>query len=171
MLHLRWSGNTAKQEALNVQRKRRQILREGGEFEPFKMLIGAVFALLVLTIIVSAIQSFEQFRTKISIEKFYSGLQNATNQPNGQLLVIDNVFFEVDTIFAANSIARNIGLKEGCLELDASRPAFENPSRQLVKMLSNAETSVFARCRTNESGGNPACEVSCCVSFGEQSCA
>lgn len=146
-------------------------MAEKGEFEPFKMLIGAVFALLVLTIIISAINSFQQFREKVSLEKFYEGIRNAANQPNGHVLKVENVFFKDGTIFVANSIARQTGLKDKCvlLEADPFNPFFES-DYDSITITFKTETNVFTQCYSNQIiTGNPNtdCEIACRVSFGE----
>ncbi len=144
-----------------------------GEFEPFKMLIGAVFALMVLTIILSAIQFFSTWRTSVSYEKFYTGLQNAVEQPNGEFLSINNVFFEKDTVFNNRGIGERIGLASDCIEISAPRfsnPSFEVAGTNAITMKSAIETDVFARCYTNTTTGTPniACEVSCQIFFAEK---
>ena len=68
-------------------------LNSKGEFEPFKLLIGAITSLLILTIIISTINYFQSLEIDISTERFYSGMKNAVNQPNGSLLVAENVVF------------------------------------------------------------------------------
>ncbi len=139
-----------------------------GEFEPFKMMIGAIFALMILTIIISAIAAFDQWRLIISKDKFYTGLRNAVQQPNGDQFVINDIFFDKGDGFAANSIAKNIGLKEGCLVLDAyPSTTYAFTGGQSLEIRSRVLTNVYSCCRTNINSGNENCEISCTVSFAK----
>ena len=148
-----------------------KLHNERGEFEPFKMMIGAIFALMILTIIISAIAAFDQWRLVISKDKFYTGLRNAVKQPNGDQFVINDIFFDKGEGFSANSIAKNIGLNEGCLALDAypsTTYIFSNTqSNQSLEIRSRVQINVYSCCRTNLNGGNPNCEISCTVSFAK----
>lgn len=149
-------------------------ISSAGEFEPFKMMIGAIFALMVLTIIISAISAFDQWRLTISKDKFFNGLRNAVQQPNGDMFLVENIFFDKGESYSANSIAKIIGLKEGCLEMRAYHSPntyrFQNnEGNQSLEILTRIETDVFACC-TIESlpQSGEGCETKCIVSFAKK---
>jgi len=85
------------------------LLNSRGEFEPFKLLIGAVTALLILTIIVSTINYFDSLELDISTERFYTGVKNAVNQPNDSVIAVAGVVMDKGMILSGgSSLLRNI---------------------------------------------------------------
>lgn len=137
-----------------------------GEFEPFKMLIGAIMALVVLVIILAAIEFFNTFNASVSTELFYTGLRNAIEQPNGKTLVIKNLRFESGTVFTASSVSRQVGLATECLYFKLP----PGTSQTSVQMENSVEINAFSVCYTNEStecdSFDSSCQVCCYVGFG-----
>lgn len=142
---------------------------QSGEFEPFKMLIGAIMALLVLVIILSAIEFFENFQVTISTERFYTGLSTAVKQPNGKTLKMENLQFAPNTILTTSSVSRSVGLSEECLEFVApqNRSSIISNNPSSIHVTTQLELDAFAVCYTNEFNEFPdTCQVGCRVGFG-----
>ena len=97
-------------------------LNRKGEFEPFKLLIGAITSLLILTIIISTINYFQALEIDVSTERFYSGMKNAVNQPNGSLLVAENIVFTQGRPISSRELAQQAGLEDKCIEMQAHNP-------------------------------------------------
>jgi len=135
--------------------------QSGQAFEPFNLLIGAIFALTVLVIIISAVNYFDNERIKISQQRFYDGLANAVKSPNKETIVISEVQFQNDASFSAKSLGNSIGLDESCVAIEAG-PGFEITD-STVKAKSSIRTNIYVRCFTGEK-----CEINCEISFGKE---
>ncbi len=136
----------------------------GQAFDTYRLLLGAIMGLLVLLIILGAVSYFEGLRVDVSRQRFFDGLKNAANQPNGDTLELGGIYFLKDSRFSSKTLARNIGLAEECVAFsDNGAPGF-TIGPELAKVDEQLVASVFVRCETNYSG---ACEIGCEISFGE----
>ena len=131
-------------------------------FEPFKMMIGAVFAMLILVIIIGSVNYFQTLRADISTHRFYDGLGGAVKQPNGEILLVSDLQFAEGTAFSSNGLGKVVGLDGECIEFVDSGSAFE-VTDSVAKTKSALIADVFFRCKANE----PDCEIFCEISFGE----
>ena len=131
-------------------------------FEPFKMMIGAVFAMLVLVIIIGSVNYFQTLRADISTQRFYDGLGGAVRQPNDSVLLVSELQFAEGTTFSSKGLGKVVGLEGECIEFVDSGSSFEI-NGSIAKTKSALITDVFFRCKANE----PDCEIFCEISFGE----
>ena len=140
------------------------IGQKGQAFEPFKMLIGAIMALAVLVIIISAINYFEELRLNVSEQRFYDGLSNAARQPNGSPLIIEDVQFQRGDTFSSNSLGKSMGLASECVSFGQSNsPVFE-ASPTSVTIRETIVANVVVTCDVSDSD---ICEIECSLSFEE----
>lgn len=137
---------------------------KGLMFEGYRMLIGAIVALLILTIIVGAINYLSQLEFDISMQRFFSGLESAVKQPNGDILYIDGARFEKGAAFSRSSLAGRMGIAGECVEFDTPDSPFRL-TEYAVHVEENAKTDVYIRCETDFSGS---CPVGCIISFGRE---
>ena len=131
-------------------------------FEPFKMMIGAIFAMLILVIIIGSVNYFQTLRADISTQRFYDGLGGAVKQPNNQVLLVRDLQFSEGIAFSSNGLGKVVGLDGECIEFVDSGSAFE-VTDSVAKTKSALITDVFFRCNVNEGS----CEIFCEISFGE----
>jgi len=134
------------------------------------MLIGAIFALLVLVIILGSINYFEQLGQDVSNSRFFTGLQNAVRQPTGRVLVVENIQFETDTQYTSSSIGRSMGLDSECVEFAPSDSSSIEINLTSVKIKQAAVTDVFILCNNKKNPestcASSSCEICCKLSFG-----
>jgi len=142
--------------------------QRGQAMAAYRLLIGAILAALILTIIVSAIIYLDQFKVDISNQRFYKGLASATEQPNGKTLAISGLTFG-ETSFSSKALSRQMGMAEECVSLSAKNsPFFNNPDERVVEIMQRLSTTVYARCSVSDLGYcDPDCEICCEVKFGE----
>lgn len=151
-----------------------QVVNQRGEFEPFKMLIGAIMALVVLTIILSAIDFFGSWTVNVSTERLYTGIRNAVQQPNGKPLAINGLAFEAGSIYSASSVGRQVGLEPECVNFyGPDNYSSISVESKTVSVNNKFETSVYAVCFTNDSidsfcNGDSVCEVCCEIYFATE---
>ncbi len=147
-------------------------LNQHGEFEPFKLLIGAITSLLILTIIISTINYFQALEIDVSTERFYSGMKNAVNQPNGSLLVAEKIVFTEGRAVSSRELAQQAGLEDECIIMQAHNPSVFSveATGKNVRVLERVQTEVYIQCFSNLSPDtpNPLCQVSCNVSLGSK---
>ena len=137
----------------------------GVMFEGFRMLIGAIIALLILIIIVSAVQYFSEEKYRISMHRFYTGIETASAQPNGTAFAIENLTLAPGTAFSEDALARMMGLTDGCVDFDSAGSAFKE-GLGTVEVVQSVESTVYVKCETNTLSGS-GCTVECIVSFGK----
>lgn len=134
------------------------------------MLIGAVFALLVLGIILGAINYFQQLDQDVSNNRFFTGLQNAVRQPTGSVLVVKDLQFKADTQYTSSSIGRSIGLDSECVEFVPSDSSSIETDSTSVKINQASVIDVFVLCNNKINAENTcsdsSCEICCKLSFG-----
>ena len=131
-------------------------------FAPFRMLIGAVMALLILVIIIGAINYFEDLRVNVSRQRFYDGLNNAINQPNETILRVEDAQFTEGTTFSTLGLSKRSGLESECIEfIDTDSPTFLVED-DLLTIKENVLTDIFIKCETE----NGSCVIFCELSFG-----
>ncbi|MEK6957651.1 MAG: hypothetical protein AABW99_01590 [archaeon] len=141
-------------------------------FEVYRLLIGAIIALLILVIIVGAINYFDNLTIDVSRQRFFSGLSNAVDQPNGESLMIENVVFRRGEAFTSRALALQMGIGENCIEFAGSDSSGISMGDGIVTVKEKLKTDVFVKCETN-SQDNPAmavpsgCEIACEIGFGE----
>lgn len=140
--------------------------QKGQAFEPFNLLLGAVFALTVLVIIISAINYFDGLKVDVSTQKLFQGLVSASKQPNKDTFTITQVQFKKDNELGKRAMSLQMGLKEECLQvIDSRAPGFEF-DEAFVRPKYDITTNVYARCSTNKDPFVSDCEISCQVSVG-----
>jgi hypothetical protein len=150
------------------------VFREkSGQFEPFKLLIGAITALLILTIIVSTINYFQGLEVDISTERFYSAVKNAVNQANGSLLVAENVVLTSGSTISSRGLAQQAGFQDQCIVLQADNPRvfLVDVEGKKINVLERVQTEVYVQCYSNTSADAPnpsECQISCKVSLGSK---
>ncbi len=91
--------------------------QKGQAFEPFNLLLGAIFALMVLVIIVTTISYFEELNTQASREKMAIGFQSAAKQPNKNEIEIKEIKITKGSIFSPKSLSKYFGISEECIEI------------------------------------------------------
>lgn len=133
----------------------------GQAFEPFNMLIGAIVALTILTIIISAITYFDQKRIEVSWEKLNDGYRNAVRQPNGSPLLVKDVLLEKGMRIAPRQVSLAMGIGTECVEVDTGGTAGLVQSNELIEVKERLLTSALVTCNTTSSN----CEIECTVSF------
>tara|TARA_Y100000310_G_scaffold131592_1_gene130770 strand:+ start:633 stop:1061 length:429 start_codon:yes stop_codon:yes gene_type:complete len=131
-------------------------------FAPFRMLIGAVMAMLILVIIIGAIDYFDGLEITVSRQRFYDGLNNAINQPNETILQVEDAKFSEGTTFSTLGLSKISGLESECLEfVDTDSPTFLVED-DLLTIREKVLTDVFIKCETE----NGSCVIFCELSFG-----
>ncbi|MEM4363913.1 MAG: hypothetical protein QXU92_04015 [Candidatus Diapherotrites archaeon] len=144
-----------------------KIGQKGQAFEPFNLLLGAIFALMVLVIIISAISYFDNLNIEASKQKIISGLQAATKQPNKNQIEIKEVKIRKDSVFSPKSLSEVLGISKECIEIVPNKYKAIEYSKENAIVLSEITTNIYARCSTNVEPFISDCEISCQISFGE----
>lgn len=139
--------------------------KKGQAFAVYKLLIGAIIALLILIIIIGAINYLEGLKFDISRQRFVTGLQQAVGQPNEDIFKIENVMFREGVIYSTASLGRVMSLNEECIELDCAETAAFDLEGDAVRIKQEILTSVYIQCRTTDCVTD--CDICCIVSFGK----
>lgn len=137
---------------------------KGQAFEPFKMLIGAIIALLILVIIMTSISYFENLEDTISHNKLYRGFVNAVNQPNGSVLLIRNLQFKEGYLYTNNGIGETMGIDSSCVEFIDNDISSVTVSSESVRINDGMIANVYVRCNVSFDYD---CEIICEISFVE----
>ena len=134
--------------------------QRGQAFASYRLLIGAIMALLILAIIVGAITYLRTLESDISAQKLAQGVANAVKQPNGRILKLNDLALAQGG-YSANVFSRAMNLDEECVYVDAVGSTFESTGDAVI-VKHRTKASVYARCDI----GSGACEIQCEVRFG-----
>ncbi|HLC36769.1 MAG TPA: hypothetical protein VJK05_04150 [archaeon] len=141
---------------------------KGQEFAGYKMMIGAIIALFVLIIIVSAVSYFDELRTTISSNLILDGVKAAYKSPNGDVIKKTNVTFKEGS-YSKRFFGASIELDEQCIELKAARISgielSSNESAVIVK--ANLVNDFYAKCLQGAECKS-SCKTCCTFSIGEE---
>ena len=137
--------------------------QRGQAFEAYKLLIGAILALLILLIILGAIQQLRGLEDKISHNKLVQAAQSARKQPNGQVLKVEDIVLK-EGGYTNESFAEKMNLDPTCISLDSYGHAFAGSPPESVLVNYRVLASVFFRC---EVANTQDCEVECEIKFGK----
>ena len=139
-------------------------------FEPFKMLIGGIIALAVLMIIISAIGYLEEIQQDISMRQVFSSFKDASNTPNGSILIARDVKLKEGTQFSPRSFSSVSGLtnlSSDCIDLSVGSLSALDLSGDIITIKSTLLIDVYFRCEVNISSDCEPSQISCEVSFAE----
>lgn len=88
----------------------------GQMFESYRLLIGAIIALVILMMIISGINYVMDIKYRVSYERFFIGVENAAKTPNRTVVLVDNLSFAEGTIISKKAISKRFTLSEDCIE-------------------------------------------------------
>ncbi len=138
----------------------------GQAFEPFNLLIGAIIALTMLAIIISAVNYFDEKKFEVSRQKFNEGVINAVKQPNGEPLQAKNIYLRRGTTVSTIELGNIAGLSSECFDIKPiDGTSMVRRSEGVFEMRQDVLTTVVMSCKTNTSSG---CEIGCELGFLEE---
>ncbi len=148
----------------------------GQAFEAYRVLIAVVLALAVLLIILSAISYFDALRQKVSTDTLYSSWKSAVDSPNGKVIRASNLSFTQDTRFSRGQFAKQVGLEEDCIQLDADPDTGyalddSDPSHPFVRVSRSIIGNIYMQCDAQNfiiPPGPASCYAFCLISFGKE---
>jgi hypothetical protein len=139
---------------------------QGQEFTVFNLLVQAVIGLFILVMIISAINYFEEQKFAISKDRFDENLVFASQQPNGDVLLIEAIAFNKTTI-TKKYVSLRTGIDEDCIEFEAKQSSaidLKNSSG-FISFTDSLVLDVYIQCNSDGCGSQG---ISCIVSFGKK---
>ncbi len=146
------------------------VNEKGQAFDAFNLLIGAVVALTILVIILSAISYFDNKKLEVSQQKLSEGFRGAVKQPNGAPLGVNSILLAAGARISSLSVSREMGIAEECIGFEVNAPGLAKKSDSLVEVNERVLTDMTITCLTNKASGFPfpgGCEIGCTVTFGK----
>ena len=145
-------------------------MKEQGIFWPFRLLIAALMAFVVLVLILGAINYFNSLKVQVSMERLASGFDNAwgaittPDKPEKGLKKEENLTIPETTI-SSEFFAMRFNLKRECIEFQAIKKSpFKVSSNGLsVNVKRESLTDVYFLCVYK---AGPECKERCYISFG-----
>ena len=141
--------------------------RQGQAFSAYKLLIGAIMGLAILTIIMGVIGYFEGLRVEIDRELFEDGFEAAVNSPDGKVIVKEITLHE--STYTSKGLAEKFsGLTKDCIEFDAANWTAFNlaEGKQAIVIKKSVKAKVYYCCTLQ--GCPEGCNVCCRISFGRK---
>lgn len=143
---------------------------KGQSFAVFKLLIGAIVALAILSIIVGIISYFDNIKIQISEKRMIDSLVSAANAPE-QVVKAEKLSFNKGASYSKKVFGNAVNISEECISFDADGSAFDNSSGNAVIIVNNSQADVFVKCvPSTDASFNVSCtgQLSCNISFGKQ---
>ncbi|MFH1234087.1 MAG: hypothetical protein V1493_00535 [Candidatus Diapherotrites archaeon] len=144
---------------------------EKGMFWPFRLLIAALVSLVVLTMILATISYFDQYKAKVSWQRFVDAFDSAHNaittpdNPDKGLKKEDGLSIQKTTL-SSTIFAKSSNLQAECI-------TFQAPENSPVKILNDGRTAALAQdivstvyflCIYDKTAAE--CTEHCYISFG-----
>ncbi|MFH0955361.1 MAG: hypothetical protein V1777_04630 [Candidatus Micrarchaeota archaeon] len=150
---------------INLQR-----INQSGQFEPFKLLIGAVLGLLILILVLGVVESVRSVQWQLSEGRFYDGFKIALNTPTGDEVLREKLLFRKGTVFSGIGLGHNTPVGPLCITFtsyDDRISTLNNNSIRKAEILFDLQTDVIFICRTM-APDPPNCPgtIQCSVTFG-----
>jgi len=141
---------------------------KGQAFTLYKMLISVIFIFLILMIIISAINYFENLRLDVSTQRVIKAMNEAAKQPNSDILKVEDVSIKKGTAFTAEALSEVSGLEPDCLTFDAfDYPSVELDTDNYVRTTESLSTTIYIRCASDPAICTP-CTICCLFSLGKE---
>ncbi len=142
-------------------------------FWPFRLLIAALMSLVILIMIFSAINYFEQIRIRVSMQRLEKGFNTAwgaittPDKPDKGVNREKNLTIPATTI-SAMPFAESHGIDVKCIEMQSIKnsPFEVIPNKLAVKVKRESVTDVYFLCIYNPA--DPDCQERCYISFGKK---
>ncbi|MCD6478427.1 MAG: hypothetical protein J7L44_00905 [Candidatus Diapherotrites archaeon] len=139
-------------------------------FWPFRLLIAAIFALAMLTIILSAINYFHDIQIRASSERFINGFEKAmkaiTKDKKYGIVEEKNLLLPPG-LYTAAQFAERYHMPVECIELQSVSGIIFELSEDGKRLRLNREvnTDVYYQCILENS---EECEIRCYISFNQK---
>jgi len=140
--------------------------QSGQEGAGYRLIIEAIVALLILTIILGAVGWVTVFKFYLSDQMFFEGFSRALESPNGDPIVQKNLVFAGDRMYTTRVFER-YQISGDCITFDAANLSALNlgESRNVIGIEKELLLDVYYRCLGQQQGD---CETLCEVSFGKE---
>lgn len=146
----------------------RQI-NQSGQFEPFKLLIGAVLGLLILVLVLGVVESVRSVQWQLSEGRFSDGFKIALNTPTGDEVLREKLLFRKGTVFSGTGLGHNTPVDPLCILFISNDPdritVTNNATVHKAEIISDLQTDVIFICQTPV-GGCGTGKIQCSVTFG-----
>jgi len=131
---------------------------KGQSFAPFEMFVGAILALTLLMIIISAINYFDDKRIEVGRQKLEIGLTNAVAQANGTPLKVKEIMLKRGSVLAGKDVANIMGISQDCVDFGIGKASGLAYSNGLVEVKETIIANLTITCSTQ---GASQCPVGC----------
>ncbi len=148
-------------------------MKSRGMFWPFRLLIATLVSLVILIMIFSAINYFEQIRIKVSMQRLEKGFNTAwgaittPDKPDKGINKEKNLTIPATTI-SALPFAESHNLDVKCIEMQSIKnsPFKTTENKHAVIVKNESMTDVYFLCIHDPS--DVECSERCYISFGKR---
>ena len=148
-------------------KQKKRILNRAGQFEPFKLLIGAVLGLLILVLVLGVIESVRTTQWQLSQGRFNDGFEIALKTPTGDRVIREKMLFRKGTIFSGIGLVHGTPVDPLCVffyENDGRVETSNTSAFSKATVLADMQVDVEFMCQSNQCAtGN---KTRCTVTFG-----
>lgn len=144
---------------------------KGQAFAVYRMLIGAILAIMILFFISGIYIYFEEQKAIVSERSLHSAIRNAVSSPNGDVIVAENLTFRQGTIYSRGAFANIAAIPESCIVLSQTRSVSSvEASEDEISIKKQVMLDVYVKCNLGlcANDDNPSDDVECEISFGEK---
>lgn len=136
-----------------------------GQFEPFKLVIGAIMGLLILVIVLGIVSNISEVKWELSKQRFYDGFQTALKTPTGDIVLQKKLFLKGKNDFGSIALVSNTRLKPECVTFYTNTESIKiSPNRQTVNVLLDTQANVSYVC-TTQALSDAVCPIRCKITF------
>ncbi|MBI2530450.1 MAG: hypothetical protein HYW05_04890 [Candidatus Diapherotrites archaeon] len=145
--------------------------QKGQAFAVYRLLIGAILAIMIMYFISGIYLYFEEQKAIVSERGLQSAIRNAVSSPNGDVIAAENLTFRPGTVYSKGAFAHIAAIPESCIELSQTRSVSAvEASEDEISIRKQIMLDVYVKCSLElcADDENPSDDVKCEISFGEK---
>ncbi len=146
------------------------LSQKGQAFAVYRLLIGAILALMIMFFISGIYAYFEDQKAIVSERSLQSAVRNAVSSPNGEVITVENLTFKQGSAYSSRAFANIVAIPESCIELSGAGSSGVLISGSKVSIIKQLMLGVYVKCCLELCAGddNPEDDVMCRISFAEK---
>ena len=149
--------------------------QKGQAFAVYRLLIGAILAIMIASFISGIYIYFEEQKAIISTRSLESAVKNAVSSPNGEVITVENLTFREGAAYTKRSFSYVAAIPAACIVFPQTRSLSAiQVSESRISIRQQVMLNVYIKCflagAAEGCAGDdePADDIACEISFGEK---
>lgn len=126
----------------------------------FRLLIGAIMGLMILMIILSVVQYFNDIRLSLGMQNLLSSFETAVHKADGTVIKAKDIELPPNSVISSFSLAKSANISPECVKIEGSENGGVKYNSDISASIPNTmKLTVYIKCII-ETDCNPSCLLS-----------